>query len=246
MLDSEVPLSREKAQKDLMRLLKDNLDSYFPPQDDEELVFEGWRLLCRKYSPVFLEKSPHHLIQWSSLELMLTCVEKLQEIDFLFIGLVRNPLDTMYSVWKRWRTIPEKLQDEWLIAYKNLLKFKQMMDDKLIIMKYEDIVNNSQPFIQISDFIGSSKNEFDTNYLHGRSILKWKNDRLFGFRPSEEVIQLAETFGYKRSELINKGSLFWPVYKYLSRSLFKMSSFSKLLLRSSLKRFPKKRGTIGL
>ena len=101
MLDSEVPISKERARLDLINLLCDNLESYTPPSDNDELIFGGWKLLCQNYSPVFLEKSPHHLHQWSALELINECIERIPEVDFLIVGLVRNPMAILYSAWDR-------------------------------------------------------------------------------------------------------------------------------------------------
>ena len=109
----------------MVELLKLNVDkNYIPINDDKELVFDGWAKLCQRYAPVFIEKSPHHLYQWSSILLIVECMEKLTDVEFLIIGLIRNPMDTIYSMWDRWRSRPEHIQFEWLLAYQNLLKLK--------------------------------------------------------------------------------------------------------------------------
>lgn len=235
MLDSEVPLGQRKAKADLINFLCDNLDSYTPPPVDEELIFNGWKLLCEKYSPVFLEKSPHHLHQWSALELIADCIKRLPEVEFLIIGLIRNPMDTLYSKWRRWRSIPEKYEKEWLTAYENLLKFKKKIGEKLQIIKYEDIVRNHSYLREIFEFIGSSNRHVHENYLHGQSIQKWKNDKSFGFKLSKEVIQLAEKFGYNRSAMVNEGNSFWPFFKYISRVAYLSSKFVKSIILTLLK-----------
>jgi hypothetical protein len=232
MYQSEVPLSPEKARSDLVSFLKDNLELFTPPPDDHELIFGGWKLLCEKYAPVFVEKSPHHLHQWSALQLITKCMERLTEIDFLLIGLVRNPMDTLYSKWKRWRSIPEKYQSEWFSAYENLLKFKKIMGDKLRIVRYEDIIQNLSSLKPILAFMETHEDEIRKDYLHSLSVQKWKKDRAFGFRLSQDVIELAEKFDYSLFEMDNKGNPFWPVYKYLFRALY--------LLRRSLKIAAKK------
>ena len=111
MVDSEVPIERKKARGELISLLKDNLNDYVPPVDDKELIIEGWRLLCNKYSPIFLEKSPHHLCQWAAIELIIECIRQVTDVDFLLIGLIRNPMDTLYSQFKRWGSRPEEVQE---------------------------------------------------------------------------------------------------------------------------------------
>ncbi|MEE8585299.1 MAG: hypothetical protein V3T83_10655, partial [Acidobacteriota bacterium] len=115
MMASEVPIAPRKARKDLTRLLQQNIAGYQPPSDDRKLVMQGWRSLSQRFSPIFLEKSPHHLHQWSALQLISQCMKRYPEISFLVIGLVRNPMDTLYSMWSRWRLSPEERQHEWLL-----------------------------------------------------------------------------------------------------------------------------------
>ena len=222
MLDSEVPISTEKAKHDLVTLLRDNLDYYLPPENEREMIFNGWRLLCEKYSPVFVEKSPHHLYQWSALELIIECIEKLTEVDFLLIGLVRNPMDTLYSVFTRWRTQPEENQNEWFTAYQNLFKLKEIMGEKLVIIRYEDMVSSLCCLKPVFDFCDVNIEDADQGYLNNRSIAKWKKDYLYSFNLSEKVLSLAEEYGYERQELFNKRHFLWTVYSNISRSLYKI------------------------
>jgi hypothetical protein len=230
MLDSEVPIPREKAKADLVTLLRDNLGTYSPPDDDKELIFEGWKRLCHRYAPIFLEKSPHHLYQWSALELIIECMELLDDVDFFLIGLVRNPMDTLYSAFQRWRTFPEKLQYEWLVAYQNLLRLSEIVGDKLIIVRYEDIVSSLHHLQPVFDFCGVRTDDANHEYLHKKSIQKWKNDKFYGFALSEEVIRLAGSYGYDRDELLSEGSILWPVYRYVSRAFYKATRPGRKIL----------------
>ena len=70
-LDCEVPIRPGKARADLIALLTSNIPGYDPPADTRQMVFEGWKRLCESHRPIFLEKSPHHLFQWSALQLIL-------------------------------------------------------------------------------------------------------------------------------------------------------------------------------
>ena len=88
MVDSEVPIECLKAKNDLISLLRDNLNNYTPPDNERELIMQGWRLLCKNHSPIFLEKSPHHLCQWSALELIIEHIREVNDVDFLIIGLI--------------------------------------------------------------------------------------------------------------------------------------------------------------
>ena len=213
MLDSEVPIAPDEAKQDLLKLLADNVPDYLPPMGDRALIFEGWQQLCDRYSPIFLEKSPHHLLQISALDLIVEAIEQLQgEVDFLLVGLVRNPMDVMYSAFRRWRTSPEALQYEWLAAYDNLQNLKTRLGDRVVIIRYEDLVDSLDPLAPVFDFCETTVGE-NAETLRGGSLLKWKSDRTFGFTLAPEVYELANAYGYTSEQLNNKPWQFWPLYQ---------------------------------
>lgn len=228
MMDSEVPISRQRAEEDLKQFLTDNLPFYSPPDDLRHLIFVGWKLLCQQYSPIFLEKSPHHLHQWSALKLIAECVQRTSEIDFLIIGLIRNPMDTLYSHWRRWKTFPEKNQYQWKNAYKNLIKFRDLVGDKLVTIRYEDMVTDISSLEKIFAFIGDTYNH-DNVFLHTSSIGKWKKDKFYGFNLAQDVMLLAEKYGYKKNDLQNNNKSFvWPIYRQIVRTVYKLQSHYRL------------------
>lgn len=234
MVDSEIPIKREKARTELISLLKDNLDNYVPPDRDEELITEGWRLLCKKHSPIFLEKSPHHLCQWAAIELIIECTREIKDVDFLLIGLVRNPMDTIYSQYKNWKSSPQKVQEQWRIAYQNLLRLKEIMGSQLVIVRYEDMVSSIDYLEPVFNFCEVTASAADNTYLHQKSLQKWKNDVLFGFSLSDDTIELAEKFGYQRDELTNEAYLLWPVVRKLSRAAYIAARPMKKFARNGL------------
>lgn len=221
MTDSEVPIPANKAKKELIKLLNDNLDGFVESDDLRSTIFDGWGKLCEAHGPIFFEKSPHHLYQWSALKLIMECIKQLPHIDFLLIGLVRNPVDTLYSAYSRWRTSPEKNQYEWLQSYENLLKLKSIIGDQLVIIRYEDLVSNLDSIKPIVDFCGVDPKLVNANYMHKRSVSKWKKDKSFGFTLAKPVSELAEVYGYKPADLINHPYTLWPVYRDFRRTLYK-------------------------
>lgn len=238
MLDSEVPISAAKARKDLVDLLKSNLQSFRAPSDDREFVFSGWEALCEEYSPVLFEKSPHHLHQWSALELINECVEKYPSIEFLIIGLVRNPMDVIYSRWSLNRTLPEKYQYEWLGAYKNLLEFHKVSKARMLLIRYEEMVTNVDALKDIYEFIDDPDALGKEKYLHKRSISKWKKDKRYGFQLADDVIEFASQFGYKRDEMINTPKATWSVEKRSLKVGYKLLQplrFIRKVIRKHLK-----------
>jgi len=213
LLDSEVPIAPKKARQDLLQLLNDNLDQYTPPATDYELIFGGWCQLCFKFAPVFLEKSPHHLYQWSNLELIIECINKFPEIDFHIIGLIRNPMDTLYSAWKRFGTPPEENQHQWSIAYSNLLKLPSLMGPQLSIVRYKDLISDPCALQKVFKFAAVPNEIVSTQYFHQDSVARWKTDRRYGFHLAESVIDLAMQYGYERTELANDDrSFFWNFF----------------------------------
>ncbi|MEM8501979.1 MAG: sulfotransferase [Cyanobacteria bacterium P01_D01_bin.1] len=219
MLGSEVPIPSQKARHDLIELLSSNLPNYKIPTDDTSLVFDGWRQLCYKYGPVFLEKSPHHLLQWSALELLLESMNQLsREIDFLLVGLVRNPMDMLYSAFRRWKTPPEALQYEWMAAYNNLRKLSNLLGDHVVIVRYEDLTVSLKPLMPVFEFCETSGDELKT--LSDHALLKWKDNPFFGFTLASEVEALARSYDYSTAELHNTPHRFWPTYSVITRTLY--------------------------
>lgn len=236
MLDSSVPYSPERSYRDICDLLSNNLGvgKKDIPSTPKELIFKGWFMLCEKYQPIFLEKSPHHLYQWSSLKLILECMEMYEnQIDFLLIGLVRNPMDTIYSAFRRWKTPPEKYQYEWLTAYQNLQKMKDIVGDKLVILRYEDIVTSVIHMKPVLDFCGAELSQIDDDFLRRKDVPQWKKNKLYGFNLSKQVIDLAKSYGYSENDLVNQNSLFWPAYRDFSRELYKLVKPLKMKLLDS-------------
>ena len=216
MADSEVPIPRGRARGELVQMLGRNLGAdYRPPSDDRELVFGGWEALCERYAPVFLEKSPHHLHQRSALELILERERSLDRVDFHIVGLVRNPMAALYSMWRRRREIPEVHQFEWLEAYRNLRWLESERPDLVSVVRYEDLTDSSEPLLPVCRFAGIELPQ--PGYIHGRALAKWRSDGHYGFGLEHRVAELARTFGYRDEELSNDAAPGWPVYRQLMR-----------------------------
>jgi Sulfotransferase family len=217
---SEVPIPRRIAKQDLLALLRANAPAFDPPQDEEALVFEGWRALCLAHEPVFVEKSPHHLYQRSCLDLMEEATTRLTDVQFHFLGLIRNPMDVVYSQWRRWRSLPERVQEEWVIAYRNLQEFKARMGAHVTLVRYEDLVSGLGGMKPVFEFCGVERPWQSEDDLHQRSVAKWRNDSRFGFGLSEEAFALAGELGYEPDELPERrpSTKIWPLLRSVSRA----------------------------
>ncbi len=201
MLDSEVPLAPEQARADLLALLHDNLGAAPSPSDLRDLVFRGWRALCERFAPLFVEKSPHHLHQWSALELLRECMDASPEIGFLAIGIVRNPIDVVYSSWRRWGAAPEPNQHEWLRAARNLQRLAGVMGSQLVVLRYEDAIRDPEQLDFVHAFAGVPRPPESRRFLHADSIQKWRRDPEFRLDLAAPVRALAHELGYRPEEL---------------------------------------------
>jgi hypothetical protein len=214
--DSRLPLPVEESRAGLRALLQDNIGpSYALPAEDTALVFDGWRDLCQHYAPIFVEKSPHHLHEWAALELLLESLNRAPEVEVMFVGLVRNPMDTLYSMWQRWRGLPHHNQRDWCTAYSNLLRLRGLVGERLLIIRYEDMVSDPTRLVPIYRFMGLPAPP--PGYLHDKALAKWRGDPRFRFRLDPAAVMLAEQFGYDSSDLENRSSPLWWLYAAASR-----------------------------
>lgn len=227
IMSSTLPMASDAARRDLVKFLSDTLPEYSPPDDDEKLVFKGWKDLCKQHAPIFFEKSPHHLHYWSALQLIYQAMERLDEVEFKFIGLVRNPLDVIYSRWRRWRNDPYRAQKLWYDAYNNLLRFKDLVQESLLICRYEDLVTDETVLPEIFRFIGVQQPFTLKPDLHPRSIGRWREDPRFAFELDRSVSQFGESFGYKAGEMQGRKSMVWPLYWRMARLKFSMRMWKR-------------------
>ena len=109
-----------------------------------------------------------------------------------------------YSAQKLFGSDPEKRQFAWLKSYKNLLAFKNLINDNNYLeLKYEDLVDYPKKYISmICKLIDIEYEDKMIKYIHGDSKLKWKNDKNYYLKLDEAVIQLANFYGYKNEDLI--------------------------------------------
>jgi hypothetical protein len=201
MRDSEVPIPAAQARADLIALLRDNLGAEPQAGGDRELIFRGWRALCERFAPLFVEKSPHHLHQAAALELLLECMDANPDVAFLPIGLVRNPLDTLHSSWARWRSDPQQHQHEWLRAYRNLTRLSQKLGSRLPILRYEDMVRDPERLDFVHAFAGVARTRESRGFLRTSSIQKWRRDPAFRPVLAAPVRALARELGYRDEDL---------------------------------------------
>lgn len=182
-----------------------NVPQFQVPEDDRELIFQGWDALCEQFAqPVFFEKSPQLLAQWGSLSLLLEWIQSTDK-KVRIIGLVRNPLSVQYSAHKLFHTNPEQRQFGWMEVQKNLLAFSSFLPKGCFMqVKYEDVITQpTTTFAEVCRFIGVPAAQEIGSDVHAQSLNKWKTDLEFTLRLDETVKQIARQFGYSDEELDN-------------------------------------------
>ena len=204
----------------------------------QEVIVAGWHALCRTYSPVFVEKSPHHLHQTACLGLMRNAAEILSDVDFRFVGLVRNPMDVLYSAWTRWRTTPESFQHHWKMAYDNLLHFRDFAADRLTVVRYEDLATNPGTASTLLRTVGLERtSDGAESFFHGTARSKWRSDPTFGFCLDPDVARTAFRLGYTEADLRNVGNRTWPLTRTIGRTRNRLVTRPIAAARRALRRY---------
>jgi hypothetical protein len=222
MLASAVPYEKERAREELKYFLSNNLPSDITFTNDEDLVFRGWYELIRHFGPVFIEKSPHHLLQWNALALMLEFEKRyVDKVNCHYVCIARNPKDVFLSQFRRWNVNLKQLENQWLTTYMNWERFRDQpsLSASKTFTRYEDLVTERQSVItKICSAIG-----VDSKLQGGEKIRKSKSSKqsdAFGYVFSDSITQLAKTMGYSSSDLKHTQSLKWAFYELYIRFLY--------------------------
>jgi hypothetical protein len=224
--------SKANAKAYLIDCVLKNVPDFTIPEDDRELVFNGWEALCDKFAkPIFFEKSPQYLANWASLSLMLEWISRTKH-EVKVITLTRNPLSVQYSAQKLFHTDASRRQFGWLDIHKNLLAFEAQLDSgSFLRVKYEDIIRSPiQEFTAIQHFLGIDENAASGNRVHGQSIEKWKDDPNFNLALDETVVQMARYLGYTDADLFNPRGLKASRQQRISQHLRRESNLLRVRL----------------
>lgn len=235
MLASAVPYDKERARSELTEFLTDNLPASVTFNSDEELVFNGWYELIKKFGPVFIEKSPHHLLQWSALSLMLEFEQRFRDkVNCHYVCIARNPKDVFLSQFRRWNVDISQLENQWINTYMNWQRLNGISSSSSnkIFTKYEDLVADRQSVISLICHAVQVKPTRKGEEKVKRSKSSKQSDA-FGYALSPSVINLAKSMGYSNDELLQTTSLRWTVYEFYIRYLYSPAKFIYKLVKRS-------------
>lgn len=222
---SEVPFSAGEAARSLRKLLlKQQLPDIVPQSAEQS--FELFIQLAQKH-PVLIEKSPHHLFNMSNVDLILRFREYARgRARIHVIGLIRNPMDTVFSAWSRWRFNCRAFEGEWRQSYENLSD----VSDKITVFCYEQITQSAGPLEEYLHQCGLSKIS-DSFRLNTRSVGKWRMNKKFRHTLSPETVRIAKEFGYREDELTQTRavSLDWEMSEILNVGRYWLIGLKKII-----------------
>jgi hypothetical protein len=229
--NSEVPYSPLEAGQDLQRFLEQNVGSWTASLRTEDDIFRAWTTVVRSAPEDLVEKSPHHLYEKSVVHLMERYADAEPQIDVRFIGLVRNPLATLCSSWRRFGLRPANEERHWRRAYRLLLDLQARKPQLVTIITYERLVRDPQ---ELATLLAIETATPTSERIHDDSLERWRQDDAFAHHLSEETIRLAERFGYARDELLNDREPRWSIRDEVRASawsmLYKLPSRPRRLL----------------
>lgn len=197
--------TRAGARAYMEEVLSKNVPDFAIPQDDRALIFDGWEALCHQFAkPVFFEKSPQFLAEWSSLHLLMEWMER-TEFDVRIIGLVRNPLAVQYSAHELFFTDAEARQFGWLAIQRNLLALQGMVPaSSFKLVRYEDIIADPVGELgALCSYLGVTPEPQIGASVHTSSKEKWRGNPNYTLQLDPAVAQIARQFGYSEAELTN-------------------------------------------
>ncbi len=224
MYRSVVPFNEERASNDLLELEKKNLGkSEHREEWSEAGIFTLYREIAASTGEEFVEKSPHHLYQESSLNLIRSFMAHFPEDDYLVIGLVRHPMDVLYSAWSRWLYIPEEFEEEWIRSYENLKKARDLFGTSYREIRYEDL-GEPDSLSWLYEFLGQSDPHNNEEFFRNKS--KWEKDSSFGYSPSVELQSLASHYKYEIKERSSSRFL-WNLSKLKARGIYRLRKIYK-------------------
>ncbi len=201
MPNSRYPKDVATSRAELTALLAVNRPDLQPDLTSEAGIFGAWSALAEHGSPPLIEKSPHHLYQPSNIALMERYADAQRgRAEVKFVGLVRNPVDTLYSSWRRFGIAPRSEEACWLRGYETLWQLKERRPELVTLVRYEDCLSDGFDPASLGLPILSRT---QAEPLRTSSLGKWRQDRGFGFALSAATRDVALRYGYNEAELSN-------------------------------------------
>lgn len=209
MIKSSVPYPKLQANAELIKFANANLTAQIDNDTvlTREDIFSIWYQMIEAFGPVFVEKSPHHLLQKNALHLMDEFEQLYRDrVDFYYIGLVRNPITTITSQIRRWGPSFESVQRQWVSAYENLVSMNNSDSYNLKLIRFEDL-RDSKVNIEgeLLEFLGFADTKQTAKIEKFRKTKANSHEAYFSL--SQQAMQLAISMGYEQDSLITSRTL---------------------------------------
>jgi hypothetical protein len=107
------------------------------------------------------------------------------------------------------------------------LRFKELVGERLIIHRYENLVRNESALFKIFTFIGAQPPPVGNTALHVGSIERWRKDRHFAFQLDPAIIKFGESLCYKIDEMQGRKHLAWPLYWRFTKLKFHIGEWKR-------------------
>ena len=175
----------------------------FPIKYSKKEIFKIYNEIINFFGHTLFDKSPQYLGNDECLNL----IKEYNNIykNIIFLGLIRNPLDSIISQYQLWKEYDEndslkKREKRWLIKYNHLIKLKKDFSN-LDIIKYEDLV--ADPENETKKILDKCGLKFDNDcwqHLKEISIGRYQAFQTIGkhsdWKWSDEFDQHLKDFNY--------------------------------------------------
>jgi hypothetical protein len=207
---SEIPLPADRARRELAEFVSANAPGYSPRFDDADGLIAAFDAVCRASGPIVVEKSPHHLYEAAALDLVVDFARRSSAVDARFVGLVRNPVATCYSSWRRFGIPPRVEERFWCLAGENLLALRDREPERTLILRYEDLAAGKVDLKDLAAHLHLEPVGSGLDLVDQDSVARWRGDRAYAHVPGPDTVALAARFGYGEGELAGIAGP-WPL-----------------------------------
>ena len=136
-----------------------NEDSNLITEENRKKLYDEWSRYWNKEKEFLIEKSPPNIIRTRFLQAMFP--------NSYFINITRHPIATSLATKKWSKTSLESLIKHWIICH-NKLKNDKIKISRILDIKYEDLIENTDNVLQlISNFLETKINTPRTEIREG-------------------------------------------------------------------------------
>ena len=127
--------------------------------------------------------------------------EEYSAYDLWVAWIYRDPVNVYHSWAVKWGSSVDQIVEEWLRSNERILQCLPKYSDRIVIVKYEDLVLSRKLFIQACDFLGvKGKYQFRKDSGNGRHSLSKELIKDIDERTAEILSRMDEHRSFTPSE----------------------------------------------